>query len=81
LVCGSYVRSWPAADCRRIGSLDACNRESGSCVTISAADVRKSYGDLVAVDGVSFEVRSGEFVGILGPNGAGKTTILRILDG
>jgi len=40
---------------------------------ISARDLRKSYGALQAVDGVSFEVHAGEFFGILGPNGAGKT--------
>jgi ABC-2 type transport system ATP-binding protein len=44
-------------------------------------DVRKSYGDLRAVDGVSFSVSEGEFFGILGPNGAGKTTILEIVEG
>jgi ABC-2 type transport system ATP-binding protein len=48
---------------------------------ISARDVRKSYGDLRAVDGVTFEVGHGEFFGILGPNGAGKTTTLEIIEG
>jgi ABC-2 type transport system ATP-binding protein len=48
---------------------------------ISVRDVRKSYGDLRAVDGVTFEVGYGEFFGILGPNGAGKTTTLEIIEG
>jgi ABC-2 type transport system ATP-binding protein len=50
-------------------------------VTISVRELRKSYGDLAAVDGVSFEVSQGEFFGILGPNGAGKTTTLEIVEG
>jgi len=41
--------------------------------------VRRSYGDLVAVDDLSFDVNAGEVVGLLGPNGAGKTTTLRML--
>jgi len=49
--------------------------------TISVSDVRKAYGDVAAVDGVSFEVEQGEFFGILGPNGAGKTTTLEIVEG
>ena len=49
--------------------------------TISVHDLRKSYGSLAAVDGVSFEVEQGEFFGILGPNGAGKTTTLEMLEG
>jgi ABC-2 type transport system ATP-binding protein len=49
--------------------------------TISVRDLRKSYGSLAAVDGVSFEVGQGEFFAILGPNGAGKTTTLEILEG
>jgi len=49
--------------------------------TISVRDVRKSYGDVRAVDGVGFEVERGEFFGILGPNGAGKTTTLEIIEG
>jgi ABC-2 type transport system ATP-binding protein len=48
---------------------------------ISARDLRKSYGSLAAVDGVSFDVGPGEFFAILGPNGAGKTTTLEILEG
>src|ERR1700691_1487939 len=49
--------------------------------TISDRDIRKSYGDLRAVDGVPFDVAPGEFFGILGPNGAGKTTTLEIIEG
>jgi ABC-2 type transport system ATP-binding protein len=49
--------------------------------TISARALRKSYGQVKAVDGVSFEVQPGEFYGILGPNGAGKTTALEMIEG
>ncbi|WP_033819221.1 ABC transporter ATP-binding protein [Kitasatospora sp. MBT63] len=48
---------------------------------ISADGIRKRYGDVQAVDGVSLSVATGEFYGILGPNGAGKTTTLEILEG
>jgi len=48
---------------------------------IVVEDVRKAYGDLKAVDGVSLTVAEGEFFGILGPNGAGKTTTLEIIEG
>jgi ABC-2 type transport system ATP-binding protein len=50
-------------------------------ISISVRDLRKRYGDVAAVDGVSFEVEQGEFFGILGPNGAGKTTTLEIVEG
>ncbi len=43
--------------------------------------LRKRYGPIVAVDGVSFSVHRGEVFGILGPNGAGKTTTLEIVEG
>ncbi|NUM74483.1 ABC transporter ATP-binding protein [candidate division KSB1 bacterium] len=43
-------------------------------------DLRKQYGDLKAVDGVSFNVIRGEVFGILGPNGAGKTTTLEMIE-
>src|SRR5687767_2501847 len=48
---------------------------------VVVADIRKNYGELKAVDGVSFTVAEGEFFGILGPNGAGKTTVLEIMEG
>ncbi len=48
---------------------------------IEASGLSKRYGDLVAVDDVSFSVQPGEVVGFLGPNGAGKTTTMRILTG
>ena len=49
--------------------------------TIVTSDLRKWYGDVHAVDGVSLDVETGEFFGILGPNGAGKTTLLEIIEG
>ncbi|MEV6319241.1 ABC transporter ATP-binding protein [Streptomyces sp. NPDC051776] len=48
---------------------------------IIADGIRKRYGDIQAVDGVSLNIETGEFYGILGPNGAGKTTTLEILEG
>ncbi|MCW2843718.1 MAG: transporter [Nocardioides sp.] len=48
---------------------------------IEVRGLAMSYGDLVAVDDVTFEVAEGEFFGILGPNGAGKTTILEMIEG
>ncbi len=48
---------------------------------ISVRDLRKSYGALEAVRGVSFEIEVGEVFGLLGPNGAGKTTTVEILEG
>ena len=48
---------------------------------IEARGISKRYGDLLAVDDVSFTAGSGEVIGFLGPNGAGKTTTMRILTG
>lgn len=48
---------------------------------IETAGVRKRFGDVVAVDGVSLTVRRGEIYALLGLNGAGKTTLLRLLSG
>jgi sodium transport system ATP-binding protein len=46
---------------------------------IKVTNLHKSFGDVKAVRGISFEVRNGEITGLLGPNGAGKTTTLRML--
>ena len=46
---------------------------------IVARNLRKTFGDFVAVDDISFEVPSGEFFGLLGPNGAGKSTTMRMI--
>jgi ABC-2 type transport system ATP-binding protein len=46
---------------------------------IVVSDLRKRYGDVQALDGVSFAVREGEVFGLLGPNGAGKSTTVRVL--
>ncbi|MEU7565626.1 ABC transporter ATP-binding protein [Streptomyces fradiae] len=48
---------------------------------VSVRDVTKSYGGRKAVDGVSLDVRRGEFFGLLGPNGAGKSTLVEIMEG
>ncbi len=48
---------------------------------ISVENLRKVYGDVVAVDGISFEVHEGEIFGMVGPNGAGKTTTIECIEG
>ena len=56
-------------------------RETMGEEVIVARDLRKSFGDFHAVDGISFEVKRGEIFGFLGANGAGKTTAMRMLTG
>src|SRR5450631_3886509 len=51
----------------------------GSVIQVSG--VRKTYGSMVAVDEVSFEVNDGEIFGLIGPNGAGKTTTMECVEG
>ncbi len=54
---------------------------SGSSADVRLEDLRKAFGDVVAVDSVSLEIREGEFFSLLGPSGCGKTTTLRMLGG
>ena len=48
---------------------------------ISVRNLQKRYGDLTAVQDVSFDVEHGEIVGLLGHNGAGKTTVMKVMTG
>ena len=55
--------------------------EHASKYVIEATNLRKTFGDFVAVDDISFDLRRGECLGLLGPNGAGKTSTIRMLYG
>ncbi len=50
-------------------------------IAVKVSNLVKTYGDLVAVNDVSFNVEKGEIFGLLGPNGAGKTTTVEMIEG
>src|SRR5215208_4092794 len=53
--------------------------ETGQSSLVHARGLEKRFGDLVAVDGIDFDVQKGEAFGFLGPNGAGKTSTMRMI--
>ncbi len=55
--------------------------DNGQAPAIVIAGLRRRFGDIVAVDGISLDVREGEVLGLLGHNGAGKTTLIRLING
>ena len=54
---------------------------SARATAIRIRDLRKTFGTLTAIDGISLDIAHGEFFMIVGPSGCGKTTLLRILAG
>ncbi|MEU0096629.1 ABC transporter ATP-binding protein [Kribbella sp. NPDC006257] len=55
--------------------------EGNGQAVVRLTDVRKEYGDSVALDGVSLEIRAGEAVAVMGPSGSGKSTLLSMVAG
>jgi len=60
---------------------DTRTATGGNALALSVRALRKTYDDVVAVDGLDLEVGTGECFGLLGPNGAGKTTTIEICEG
>ena len=61
--------------------LSGVQRAPGAAETVDVCKIRKSYGEFVAVDDLSFRIEPGRIYGLLGPNGAGKTSTLRMILG
>ena len=70
-----YLRAATCEDKPTHGPVDHMNAPP----VISARKLTKRYGDLVAVDGIDFDIRRGECFGFLGPNGAGKTSTMKMI--
>jgi ABC-2 type transport system ATP-binding protein len=73
--------SWRSPDARHYRERGACRTIVGMQYAIEVQGLRKAYGDVEAVRGLSFSVAPGEVFCLLGPNGAGKTTATEILEG
>jgi branched-chain amino acid transport system permease protein len=56
-------------------------RRAEAAALLRVCNLRKSFGGLTAVDGISFEIRPGEITGLIGPNGAGKSTAFNLISG
>ena len=56
-------------------------RRDDTAADVRLVDLRKTFGEVAAVDGVSLDIRAGEFFSLLGPSGCGKTTTLRMIGG
>lgn len=62
-------------------SITTGTRADSNQTLVGLDGVRKEYGDVVAVNGISFQIKQGEFFSLVGPSGCGKTTTLRMISG
>ena len=74
---GEVVLPPAAAPAKRAGAMSAAPASTEPAVSVQA--LSKRFGETLALDGISFDVRPGELFGFIGPDGAGKTTLFRIL--
>lgn len=75
------VRAKPGHACYAPLLIVSINNEPDAASTIQVRGLRTGYGRHVALDGVSFDARSGRLLGILGPNGSGKSTLVKAIMG
>ncbi len=75
------MRSFAGTTIGARGSHRSPGADPQSDPAVRLLDVRKTYGDVVAIEQLSLEVRAGEFFTMLGPSGSGKTTTLRVIAG
>jgi putative spermidine/putrescine transport system ATP-binding protein len=66
---------------RESGSSAAPGEPAATAPAVRLRDVRRTYGDVIAIDSLSLDVQAGEFFTMLGPSGSGKTTTLRVIAG
>jgi len=84
---GAVARRWgrrPAFDAAALARAEALTAQPqppAGAPLLQVQAARKTFGGLVAVNDISFEVRAGEIVGLIGPNGAGKSTLFNVVSG
>src|SRR5207247_3379749 len=73
--------SWRSRLSTQVRALPSSAADTAPAVDVSLVSLRKTFGDVVAVDRIDLEIARGEFFTMLGPSGSGKTTTLRLIAG